>query len=156
MNENRLILPMAPATQSDDWANSLGQIAREASAAFACDEARHLRALYALLNSGRHGCILAGLTLGEPELIECLIMVGACDSAALALLAGDCGYMISRGSLDEHMATVMLSGQDEEYIGSGDSLALALVSAIALALGASANSAARPDPGIRQSDLRLN
>ncbi len=156
MNENRLILRTAPTTPSDDRASRLTEIAREARAAFVSDEVRHLRALYAVLNADRHGCMIAGLTVCEPALIERLLIAGVCDSAALALLGSGCGYMISRGAAGEHIATVLLSGQAEEQTGSGDSLALALVAAIATALAASADGSAVLGQTGRQTSLRLN
>ncbi len=156
MDKNRLIPPLVQALQCDIWAQRLGEIADEASAAFACDEVRHLRALYALINADSRGCTMAGLTVYDPTVIESLFIAGACDSAALALLGGSSGYMISRGSTGEFMATVVLPGYAEEQTGSGDSLALALVSAIALALGVGADSGFRQNRAAAGNAAKLN
>ena len=155
MDKNRLIPPLVEA-QCDTWAQRLCEIAHEASAAFACDEVRHLRALYAMINADSLGCTMAGLTVCETAVIEGLVMAGACDSAALALLGGSSGYMISRGSAGEFMATVLLPGYAEEQTGSGDSLALALVSAIALALGVGADSGFRQRHAAEGNAAKLN
>ncbi len=156
MDKNRLIPPLGQALQCDIWAQRLGEIAHEASAAFACDELRHLRALFALVNADSRGCTVAGLTVCDPAVMESLFIAGACDSAALALLGGSSGYMISRGSAGEFMATVVLPGYAEEQTGSGDSLTLALVSAIALALGVGADSGFRQHQAAQGNAIRLN
>ena len=156
MDKNRLIPPKVQAVQCDIWAQRLGEIALEASAAFACDEVMHLRALHALINADSLGCTMAGLTVCDSAVIEGLVMAGACDSAALALLGSSCGYMISRGSAGEFMATVVLPGCAAEQTGSGDSLALALVSAIALALGVGADSGFRQHQAAEGKTIRLN
>lgn len=151
-----MIPPLVKAMQCDIWAQRLGEIAHEASAAFACDEVRHLRALYALINADSLGCTMAGLTVCDSAVMESLLTAGACDSAALALVGGSSGYMISRGSAGEFMATVVLPGCAEEQTGSGDSLALALVSAIALALGVGADSGFRQHQAAQGNPIRLN
>lgn len=69
-----------------------------------------------------------------PDAVEALICADAPESAALSLLGTDCGYLLSRGAGGQHLASVMLPWASEETSAGGDTLALAVVGALALAL----------------------
>lgn len=73
---------------------------------------------------------------GDPaeDPIEALILANAAESAALALLGAECGYLLSRGAGGQHLASIMLPSASEETSAGGDTLALAVVGALALAL----------------------
>lgn len=156
MNENRLILPLAHAVQTDDWADRLADLTGACSTAFARDEARYLRAFHALLRAAPSAELIAGLAIPDAARFGALIVASACDSAALSLLGASCGYMLSRGNEGEHMASVILPGQIEECTASGDSLALALVAALATALGTLPVLAETSGLAARRPALRLN
>ncbi|MBU3991608.1 MAG: hypothetical protein KKA12_03510, partial [Alphaproteobacteria bacterium] len=90
--------------------------------------------------------------------VEALLAAGAPESAALALIGGSAGYMLSRGGDGQHLASVVLPGRGEEVTAGGDTLALALIGALALAL-AEAEAQFDDSPGreiARQIDARAH
>ena len=101
--------PGAAGDGDAGWHRALGELALACSGSFPGDEAERLRELRRLL-------------------------AGAGASAVLAFVGPDCGYLISRGAAGQHLVSIILPGAAEETSASGDSLALALIGAIALAL----------------------
>jgi hypothetical protein len=75
---------------------------------------------------------------GEAALAEegLLLPAGAVESAALALVPEEAGYMLSRGNGGWHLASFVLPGLDEEITAEGPTMALALIGAMAGALRA--------------------
>ena len=76
--------------------------------------------------------------LADENRVESLLLVGAAESAALALVGRGVGYMLSRGTNGSHLATVVLPGQTQEYTATGGTVALALLAAQTAALLADA------------------
>ncbi len=129
MEENDLILSSAQS-----WVLSMSEMALACSGAFACEEARHLRACHALLQSAPASVLPWVDALPKLDRIEALLQAGAAESAALALLGDRCGYMLSRGPMGEALATIVLPGSTNECTANGDTLALAIAAALAQAL----------------------
>ena len=99
---------------------------------------------------------IAGLTVPEPARIEALLAAGAGESAVLALFGGEAGYLLSRGAAGQHLASVILPGSAEEVTAGGDSLVLALIGALALALSETTPGAAMVPESRPRDGLRLN
>ncbi len=129
MEESDLILSSAPS-----WPVRMSEMALACSGAFACEEGRHLRAFYALLLAAPQALMTWASALPAADRIEALLRAGACESAALALLGDQCGYMFSRGPMGEALATIVLPGSNNECTANGDTLALAIAAALAQAL----------------------
>lgn len=62
--------------------------------------------------------------------IEAMLAADAYESAALALLPQNAGFMLSQGPSGEHLATVILPESDQEMTAGGATAALALVAAL--------------------------
>ncbi len=95
------------------------------------------------------------INLGLDELaFEALLDAGGADAAALALLNGWAGFMLSHGPGARHMATVIVEGRTDEASADGVNAALALLGAMAAALSGAdltdgrGNRPARRDPGL--------
>ncbi len=117
------------------WHYELMELALTSAGAFAGEEGRQVRALHSLFARAPERAQRAGLTLPDPGRVNSLIAAGAGACAILALFGGPAGYLVSRGGGGQYMASVVLPGAAEEVTASGDSLALALIGALALALG---------------------
>ena len=156
MSESYLILQQAPACDPGDWADALAAVALACADGSARDEPRLLRALHALLVAAPYRGLTAGIALPDAARFAALIAARAGDAAALALLGADCGYMLSRGNHGEHLASVILPGQSAETRATGETLALALVGATALALGAVRTAAGAPHEAERRPAMRLH
>ena len=121
--------PLTPA-----WRTSLADLALSASCAEADQAADLLRQLHELLLrvpqpwAGERGIS------AEPGRFTAMLDAGACASAALLLVAGRAGYMVSQGLGGRVMATVTLGGSGGEVSSEGADLALALTGALAEAL----------------------
>ncbi|MFC3175341.1 hypothetical protein ACFOD9_13860 [Novosphingobium bradum] len=127
--------PNAAGTGAGDgWRRRLGELALACAGSFAAEEAQRLHELRRLLAEAPVPALLRGLAVPSEERLDQLIAADAAQSAALAMLGPDCGYLLSRGAGGQHLASVILPGATEEASASGDSFALALVSALGLAL----------------------
>lgn len=70
--------------------------------------------------------------IADVEAVEGMLAAGAEESAALALIPPQAGYMLSRGPNGVHLASVFMPGAgQEEYAAEGDTAALALLAAFA-------------------------
>lgn len=126
--------PGAAGDGDAGWHRALGELALACSGSFPGDEAQRLRELRRLLAGAPAHASGHGLLTPPAERLDELIAAGAGASAVLAFVGPDCGYLISRGAAGQHLVSIILPGATEETSASGDSLALALISAIALAL----------------------
>lgn len=72
--------------------------------------------------------------LPDRRRFEALLAADAHESAALALLGRDWGYMLSRGPGGVCLATLVMPNRDEDTTAQGDTPALALVLALTSAL----------------------
>lgn len=154
----------ARRSRDRDWHLQLAELALACAGSFPAEEVQRLRELRCLLAAAPDRALVRGLAVpdaerpahgapaatgldgGEPagvgrhgtgpddDPVEALIRANAAESAALALLGAECGYLLSRGAAGQHLASVMLPAASEETSAGGDTLALALVGALALAL----------------------
>ena len=109
-----------------------------------------------MLTNPPHCGYTAGLTVPDRARVEALIAAGAGECAVLALFGGEAGYLLSRGGSGQHLASVILPGSDEEVTAGGDSLVLALIGALALALSEASSGTAIPPDARSRDGLRLN
>lgn len=100
----------------------------------ASEEGRLLRGLIETLRCASWPQSLAGLSLPEADELERLLASGAAESAALRLIGDEAGCMLSRGPGGLWIASVILPGHVTETNASGETLAMALAGALALAL----------------------
>lgn len=119
---------------ASEWRLRLAQLCQDSALAEAGEEDAMLRLGHALLaNLPDPHCAL-GDHLPPAARFEALLAAGAHDSAAFALVPEAGSYIVSRAGEGGCMASVMLPGMEEERTSQGESLALALVSALAAAL----------------------
>jgi hypothetical protein len=135
------------------WRQQLSELALACAGSFPADEVQRLMELRRLLASAPAPSMVRGLAVPSSERLNQLIAVDASESAALAMLGPDCGYLLSRGAGGQHLASIILPGAEEEMSAGGDSTALALVSAVALALIEAESEPATPQ---RKRRNRLN
>ena len=116
------------------WRRAAAELALCCAGSYAADEAARLRELVALLRRCPPG-LSPGLALPEPVRVEALLAADAAATATLALFDGaGAGYLISRGGGGSHLASVILPGATDEVSAGGDTVALALIGALALGL----------------------
>lgn len=118
----------------EDWRDRLADLATACAGAYADEEQARLREIHALLAAAPHPALIAGLLVPAESRLVRLLEAGGTTSAALALIGPDCGYLLSRGSNGDHLASLVLPGAAQEVSACGDTAALALVGALALAL----------------------
>ncbi|MBC2670499.1 hypothetical protein ACFOON_03000 [Novosphingobium piscinae] len=118
----------------EDWRDRLADLATACAGAYADEEHTHLLALHALVAAAPHPVLVTGLAVPAEIRLLGLLEAGGAASAALALIGPECGYLLSRGSNGDHLASVVLPGASQEVSACGDTAALALVGALARAL----------------------
>jgi hypothetical protein len=116
------------------WRQALGELALACAGSFPAEEAQRLRDMRRLLAAAPMPALLRGLAVPCAERVEELVRADAASTAALEMMAPDFGYLLSRGASGQHLASVILPGAEEETSASGDTMALALIGAIGLAL----------------------
>ena len=79
--------------------------------------------------------------------VQALLRAGAASSAALAMVEGRAGYMLSQGPEGRAMASLVLAGSPAEVTCSAADPALALAGALAEALSAALTSGAHEQRG---------
>ncbi len=124
---------LAPSA-AERWPDRLAALALACAAGSAGDEPQRIRDLRDLLIQAPCSAARCGTSLPPSDEFETQLDARASVSAVLSLLGHDCGYLLSRGSQGEHMASVILPGRADESTASADSAALALVAALAMAL----------------------
>ena len=145
------------AMEPGQWARRLHDLLDDCDGSHAAEQDSRLREGW---------CLLLRTPLGlpawcealppEPEL-EAMIAAEAWESAALALLPPDAGYMLSRGGNGNAVASVVLPGQAEEATSVGETPALAVLAALALALIGEARAVApRRGASTARAAARLN
>lgn len=127
-------LSAAAARGTAGWRQELGELALACAGSFPAEEAQRLRDMRRLLAAAPAPMLLRGLAVPTAERLDQLVAADAVPSAALAMLGPECGYLLSRGASGQHLASVILPGADEETSASGDTMALALIGALGLAL----------------------
>ena len=121
--------PLTPA-----WRASLADLALSASCVEVDQAADLLRQLHQLLLGAPMPWTGAPGIEDETRRLAAMLDAGACASAALLLIAGRAGYMVSQGLGGRVMATVTLGSGGSEVSSEGANLALALTAALAEAL----------------------
>lgn len=138
------------------WRRELAELALACAGSFPGEEPLRIRAIRELLarvpDPGRR----AGLTVPSAERAETLIAADAGACAVLALFGGEAGYLLSRGASGQHLASVILPDSSEEVTAGGDSLVLALIGALALALAEVTPGAAMVAETRSRDGMRLN
>lgn len=139
-----------------EWQRRVAEFALTCAGSYAPDETARLREFAGLLRTCPDA-LGAGLATPDPARFEALLSAGAGSTAVLQLFDGaEAGYLLSRGGGGPHLASVVLPGAAEEVSAGGDTVALALVGALALALAEHAPRGA-PLPVQRTADgLLLN
>lgn len=130
MDESEDLIPLPEA----EWRVRLGEVALACAGSFPGEETLRIREIIDLMQRAPCRSLLAGLAVPEAERVEQLIEARAAECVMLALFGGEAGYLLSRGGGGQHLASVILPGASEEVNAGGDSLVLALVGALALAL----------------------
>lgn len=141
---NRVAIALAGEDAGDDllrdtvslghWLRNLRHVADACESADEDDQAKLLRELRRLLAQAPCRAQLSGLIVPAGAWFETRLDQNCCETAVLAILAGDAGYLLSRGAAGSHMASVVLPGKSQECSAGGKTLALALAGAIARAL----------------------
>ncbi len=116
------------------WCERLADLATACAGSFAEEEAERVRDLRELLAEAPEPSLIRGLIVPGSEQVESLIAAQASAAAVLAMFGPNAGYLLSRGATGLHAASAYLPGANAEVTAIGDSLALALVGAVAQAL----------------------
>lgn len=136
-----------PTTMDQAVRRRFAELALACAGSFAGDEAARIRDLCGLLSVVPDLARMAGFPPPDFARVETLISAGAPESAVLALFGGEAGYLLSRGGSGQHLASVALPGATDDVTASGDTLALALIGALALALSEAVGAVAIASPG---------
>lgn len=150
-------MPDNATTMADrPWRQRLAELALACAGSFAADEAARIGEACELLARAPDRALFAGLAVPAPARVKALLAAGAPESAALALFGGGACYMASRGGDGQHLASVILPGRGDEVTASGDTLALALIGALALALAEAELDDSPVRETARQSGVRIH
>lgn len=115
-----------------DWIDQLADFSLACLGSTPEQQGDRLQEFNDLLIMAPEIALIDGVRPMTPDACDLLIGAGAFETAALSLLDGT-AYIISCGR-GGHMVTVMLPGSGEERSVMGDTLALAMLSALAQAL----------------------
>lgn len=130
------------AMKRADWIDHLSALSFACVGSSAEKQANWLREFNDLLMLAPEIHLIDGLRPIPPNMLESLISLEAHESAIFSML-DDATYMISRGC-GGHMVTVLLPGSEQERTVTGDTLSLALLSALAQALIQAARESGAP------------
>lgn len=146
-----------PTLSTPGWRDQLAELALACAAAGRADGAELVQRALDLLGTAPPALRGLRVEAGAARRVAALLAGDAADAAALALLEGRAGYLLSRGTTGPHMATVVVDGADGEASGEGDSAALALVGALAALLAGTALRTGHGNhAGPARAGLRLN
>ena len=144
------------------WQARMAELALAAGCAERGENAELLRELHELLRGAPAPWAHLRGTAAETAQFEALLAAEACASAALLLIAGRAGYMVSQGLGGRVMATVSLGSGSAEVSSAGADVSLALTGALAEAMSGPPNAASvatGPDERAAQRgslSMRLN
>lgn len=144
-----------------EWRLRLAELCRDCVEADSDDEGDFLRLAHALLLQAPDRSqdealpdLEAFLTHLPPTArVEALVDHGAMECVALALLPEEASYLISRSSDGAWLASVFLPGMEEEVSSEGESLAMALTSALLGALAELSRGLVDGDPAAQDAGL---
>ena len=142
-------------TKSADWHAELRSFVVVCDASRAEDQADRIREAWELC-CGLADSVASPIRLPSADRLEALLAVGAFENAVLALLGPQTGYLLSRGGGGLALASVILPDSDNDQTASGETPALALLSALALALlGGMEELARRMDHAVKRPAASL-
>lgn len=118
------------------WRARLLELADDCRDGGAAGEADRIREAWNLLALAPRSGGIVPANLPAETTLEAMLGVRARESAALALLPEDAGYMISCGAGGVHMASIFLPGAISEHTAEAGTVAMALIAALAEALAA--------------------
>ncbi|PNU04198.1 hypothetical protein [Novosphingobium guangzhouense] len=119
-----------------------------------CEEIDRIREALALLG----GSGIDGNAPLDRSRVDAMLDCGAAMSAVLEIMGPDIPFMLSRGSHDTCLATVVPPGGSEEAIAEGTTLALAMLAGhVAAVLARGEHAVAHvADPQIGPASIRLH
>ncbi|MDE2403861.1 MAG: hypothetical protein KGM17_03980 [Sphingomonadales bacterium] len=129
------------------WRRRLDRIACDSAIADPRDQAEHLLAFLDLIEQAPELSLLEGVIVPGAGVLEKALAIGACESAALAFVAPETGCMISRGGDGFHLASIALPGSAAEASAQAATMALAVLAALAGAIGDLASGSLRSGLG---------
>lgn len=125
---------MAPAYRTSDWLSEVDNLSLSATVAAPAAQAGHLRALCLLIRLRPDPLGGQGLDTGGERDVMRKVASGAYDAAAMRLAPEEARLMTSNPGRGRFLASVRLRGQSCGSTSSGRTFALAIVSALALAI----------------------
>ena len=145
-----------PHLTLSEWHGRLDDLACDSVLAGADEQCLQLRAFHELMLRAPDWALLDGIVVPSTARVEELLRYQAFEAAALAFVDTRAGYMVSRGSGGLYIASVALSGHAAEASASGATLALALLAAIAAAIGNHAATHPRFERRLGEASRRLH
>ncbi len=131
---NRLAQYQAIPLDLEVWRSRLWELVFACAGGAADEQSARLREASLLFREIPKDCPISLPNLPNERKLESLAAVGAHESAAIALLGPDVGFMLSHGSNGTNLASIVLPGHDAEFSASARTPALALLQAQAMAL----------------------
>ena len=123
------------AMLAGEWRLRLTELCRDCALADSGEQADMLRLARSLLSIAPEDASgIKPAHLPSLKAFERLLDVGAWESAALDLMPEEASFMLSRAGEGHCMASITLPGLDEEVTSEADTVAMALVSALAAGL----------------------
>jgi hypothetical protein len=116
----------------ETWARDMLTLSSECVASNYYEGKKHLLRFWHLLNVAPQPDLLKNVALPSAVRMQALLTADACDTAIMEIMGDDIGFTISRNGREPLLATVHVGEDDADC--HGESPALALVAAIALAL----------------------
>ena len=116
------------------WCHRLEDLTLACIQSVAAEQEERIREMRELLARAPESELLSGLVLPDAASLEARLDARCWESAALDMLDAGSAYLLSRGAHGRHLASVILPGQDEDIPSPGNTLALALIGAMAQAL----------------------
>lgn len=146
-----------PLLAQHDWLDRMADLAFACADATAGETAELVQGAHALIAAAPGTWRAQFRKLPSSDSLSRLLAAGAELSAAMALIEGHAGFMLSHAPGGMHLATVVFEGLTEEASAEGETAALALIGALAAtmagpALDVDGNAVALAGA----ADLRLN
>lgn len=117
-----------------EWSAMLDSLRIDCAAAYPEDQERCVRELVDLLATVPKPILLMNLISPSAMQLGEWLAAGNYDGAVISMLGADARHRFSRDGEGNYLASVTLSHQAHEHLAIGDTLALALIGAIALSL----------------------
>ena len=121
-------------TSCATWRGKAAKLYLDCCASYADEQELRMHNLRDLLKEAPNPDLISGLAIAEIDRLNSLLANHAWESAIFSMFGKQLGYMLSRGADGSYLASVTLPGSAREATSTGDTVALAFVGAIALAL----------------------